>query len=168
MTRFTALYPQFVGFDNIFNELERLVDGTAPTRNTSFPPHNILKVNDNNYVVELAVAGFSKDEIDIQLDDGSLIIKGEKKEKEGLEYLYRGIATRSFIKKIRLTETIEVRGAEFKDGILRIGLENIIPDHKKPRKIEIGTNLQMATPELLQEKVSKPKAKSMAMAMDLT
>jgi hypothetical protein len=67
-----------------------------------------------------------------------------------------------------LTETIEVRGAEFKDGILRIGLENIIPDHKKPRKIEIGTNLQMATPELLQEKVSKPKAKSMAMAMDLT
>ena len=171
MTRISALHqhlirPSFVGFDNLFNEIERLVEGTQPA--PSFPPHNILKVNDNNYVVELAVAGFSKDEIDIQLHDGSLIIKGEKKEKEGLEYLYRGIATRSFIKKIRLTETIEVRGAEFKDGILRIGLENIIPDHKKPRKIEIGTNLQMATPELLQEKMSKPKAKSMAMAMDLT
>lgn len=152
MTRISALYPSFVGFDNLFNEIERLVEGTQPA--PSFPPHNILKVNDNNYVVELAVAGFGKDEIDIQLDDGNLIIKGEKKDKEGLEYVYRGIATRAFTKKIRLMETIEVRGAEFKDGILRIGLENIIPDHKKPRKIQIESELKLFQPKLLQEEVT--------------
>ena len=152
MTRISALYPSFVGFDNIFNELERLVEGTQPA--PSFPPHNILKVNDTNYVVELAVAGFGKDEIDIQLEDGNLIIKGEKKDKEGLEYVYRGIATRAFTKKIRLMETIEVHGAEFKDGILRIGLENIIPDHKKPRKIQIESDLKLFQPKLLQEEVT--------------
>jgi molecular chaperone IbpA len=152
MTRISALYPSFVGFDNLFNEIERLVEGTQPA--PSFPPHNIVKVTDNNYVVELAVAGFSKDEIDIQLDDGNLIIKGEKKDKEGIEYVYRGIATRSFTKKIRLMETIEVRGAEFKDGILRIGLENVIPDHKKPRKIQIESELKLFQPKLLQEEVT--------------
>jgi molecular chaperone IbpA len=152
MTRISALYPSFVGFDNLFNEIERLVEGTQPA--PSFPPHNSVKVTDNNYVVELAVAGFSKDEIDIQLDDGNLIIKGEKKDKEGIEYVYRGIATRSFTKKIRLMETIEVRGAEFKDGILRIGLENIIPDHKKPRKIQIESELKLFQPKLLQEQVT--------------
>ena len=141
MTRFTALYPQFVGFDNIFNELERLVDGTAPTRNTSFPPHNIIKLDDNRYVVEMAVAGFGQDEVDVEIHDGTLIVKGEKKDQTEVDYLYRGIATRSFTKSIRLSESIEVRGAQFKDGILRIALENIIPEHKKPRKIEFSKEL---------------------------
>jgi len=152
MTRFTTLYPQFVGFDQLFNELERLVEGQPPTRQTSFPPHNVLKVDDNHYVVEMAVAGFAKNEIDIELDDGILVVKGEKKDKDDAEYLYRGIATRSFTKSIRLVDTIEVRGAEFKDGILRIGLENVIPENKKPRKIEIGNGLKLPKPQLLQEK----------------
>ena len=151
MTRFTALYPQFVGFDNIFNELERLVDGTAPTRNTSFPPHNIIKVDDNKYVVEMAVAGFGQDEVDVEIQDGTLIVKGEKKDQTEVDYLYRGIATRSFTKSIRLSETIEVRGAQFKDGILKIGLENVIPDHKKPRKIEFSKELNFSKPQLLNE-----------------
>jgi len=151
MTRFTALYPQFVGFDNIFNELERLVEGTAPQRNTSFPPHNIIKVDDNKYVVEMAVAGFGQDEVDVELQDGTLIVRGEKKDQKEVDYLYRGIATRSFTKSIRLSETIEVRGAQFKDGILKIGLENVIPDHKKPRKIEFSTELNFSNPKLLQE-----------------
>lgn len=152
MTRFTTLYPQFVGFDQLFNELERLVEGQAPTRQTSFPPHNVLKVDDSHYVVEMAVAGFAKNEIDIELDDGVLVVKGDKKDKDEAEYLYRGIATRSFTKSIRLVDTIEVRGAEFKDGILRIGLENVIPENKKPRKIEIGNGLKLPKPQLLQEK----------------
>ena len=151
MTRFTALYPQFVGFDNIFNELERLVDGTAPTRNTSFPPHNIIKVDDNKYVVEMAVAGFGQDEVDVEIQDGTLIVKGEKKDQTEVDYLYRGIATRSFTKSIRLSETIEVRGAQFKDGILKIGLENVIPDHKKPRKIEFSKELNFSKPQLPNE-----------------
>ena len=153
MTRFTALYPQFVGFDNIFNELERLVDGTAPTRNTSFPPHNIIKLDDNKYVVEMAVAGFGQDEVDVELQDGTLIVKGEKKDQTEVDYVYRGIATRSFTKSIRLSETIEVRGAQFKDGILKIGLENVVPDHKKPRKIEFSKELNFSNPKLLQEAV---------------
>lgn len=153
MTRFTALYPQFVGFDNIFNELERLVDGTTPTRNTSFPPHNIIKVDDNKYVVEMAVAGFGQDEVDVEIQDGILIVKGEKKDQDKVDYLYRGIATRSFTKSIRLSDTIEVRGAQFKDGILKIGLENVIPEHKKPRKIEFSKELNFSNPKLLQEAV---------------
>ena len=151
MTRFTALYPQFVGFDNIFNELERLVDGTTPTRNTSFPPHNIIKVDDNKYVVEMAVAGFGQDEVDVEIQDGTLIVKGEKKDQTEVDYLYRGIATRSFTKSIRLSESIEVRGAQFKDGILRIALENIIPEHKKPRKIEFSKELNFNKQQLLKE-----------------
>jgi len=151
MTRFTSLYPQFVGFDNIFNELERLVDGTAPTRNTSFPPHNIIKLDDNKYVVEMAVAGFGQDEVDVEIQDGILIVKGEKKDQAEVDYLYRGIATRSFTKSIRLSDTIEVRGAQFKDGILKIGLENVIPEHKKPRKIEFSKELNFSNPKLLQE-----------------
>jgi len=153
MTRFTALYPQFVGFDNIFNELERLVDGTTPTRNTSFPPHNIIKLDDNKYVVEMAVAGFGQDEVDVEIHDGTLIVKGEKKDQTEVDYLYRGIATRSFTKSIRLSESIEVRGAQFKDGILRIALENIIPEHKKPRKVEFSKELNFNNPKLLQEAV---------------
>ena len=151
MTRFTALYPQFVGFDNIFNELERLVDATTPTRNTSFPPHNIIKLDDNKYVVEMAVAGFGQDEVDVEIHDGTLIVKGEKKDQTEVDYLYRGIATRSFTKSIRLSESIEVRGAQFKDGILRIALENIIPEHKKPRKIEFSKELNFNKQQLLKE-----------------
>jgi len=150
MTRISALYPSFVGFDQLFNELDRLVDKGQPVP-SSFPPHNIIKVEDNKYVVEMAVAGFTKDEIDIQLDEGNLVIRGEKKDKQDTNYVYRGIATRSFTKTIRLTDTMEVRGAEFKDGILKVGLENVIPDHRKPRKIEIGEQIAFATPTLLTE-----------------
>ena len=150
MTSISALYPSYVGFDQLFTELEKLVGKGQPIQ-SSFPPHNIIKVEDNKYVVEMAVAGFSKDEIDIQLDEGNLVIRGDKNTKDEANYVYRGIAARSFTKSIRLTDTMEVRGAEFKDGILRIGLENIIPDHKKPRKVEIGGSLEAFKPQLLQE-----------------
>lgn len=151
--RITALNPSFVGFDDLFNELDRWLESPQPLAQTSFPPHNIIKVDDNRYVVEMAVAGFGKEDIDIELNDGTLVIRGEKKNKDEVTYLYRGIATRTFTKSIRLIDTIEVRGAEFKDGILKIGLENVIPDHKKPRKIEIGKEIKFAEPKLLTETV---------------
>lgn len=153
MTRFATLYPQFVGFENLFNELERLVEGTQP-RNVSFPPHNIIKVDDNRFIVEMAVAGFGEDEVTVEVEDGTLVVKGEKSDKTELNYVYRGIGTRSFTKSIRLNDTIEVRGAQFKDGILKIGLENIIPEHKKPRKIDFTKEINFSTPQLLQEKVA--------------
>ena len=147
---FGPLFHQTLGFENFLRDVESILNETKPVNN--FPPHNIIKIDDNKYAVELAVAGFSKDEIDIQVQENTLTIKGEKIEgTPNLEYLHRGIGTRSFTKSITIADTIEVKGAEYKDGILRIGLENIIPEHKKPRKIEIGNELKTFQPQLLQE-----------------
>ena len=144
---------QTLGFENFIRDVESILNDTKPV--TNFPPHNIIKLDDNKYVVELAVAGFGKDEIDIQVQENTLTIKGEKSEgTPNLEYLHRGIGTRSFTKTITIADTIEVKGAEYKDGILRIGLENIVPEHKKPRKIEISNDynaLKEFKPQLLQE-----------------
>ena len=140
-----------LGFERFFDDVERLLASDVAKVSSSFPPHNILKLDESRYVVELAVAGFSKDEIEITVENGSLTVKGERKEKDAdVQYLHRGIGTRSFTKTLTVADTIEVKGAEFKDGILRIGLENIVPEHKKPRKIEIGS-LKEFKPELLQE-----------------
>jgi len=139
-----------LGFENFIRDVEAILNDTKPVSN--FPPHNIIKADENKYVVELAVAGFAKDEIDIQVQEGNLTIRGDKKDKDDSTYLHRGIGTRSFTKVITIADTIEVRGAEIKDGILRVGLENIIPEHKKPRKIEIGNDLKEFKPQLLQEK----------------
>ena len=153
MTRISLgpLFHTTLGFERIFDEVEKLLESEVKTP-SSFPPHNIIKLDDNKYIIELAVAGFGRDEIDVSVIDGKVIIKGEKKEKDAsANYLYRGIGGRSFTKEISIADTIEVRGAEFKDGILRVGLENIIPDHKKPRKIEIGNEIPQFRPQLLQE-----------------
>jgi molecular chaperone IbpA len=141
-----------LGFEKFFDDVEKLLASDVTKVSSSFPPHNIIKLDESRYVVELAIAGFSKDEIDITVEDGSLVVKGERKEKDTeVTYLHRGIGTRSFTKTLTVADTIEVKGAEFKDGILRIGLENIIPEHKKPRKIEIGSELKEFKPQLLQE-----------------
>ena len=149
---FGPLHHATLGFERLFHDMEKMLDSNVSKTVSTFPPHNILKLDDNRYIVELAVAGFSKDEIDITVDDGNLVIKGEKEEKDtGIQYLHKGIGTRSFTKTLRIADTVEVKGAEFKDGILKIGLENIIPEHKKPKKIEIGTELKSFRPQLLQE-----------------
>ena len=141
-----------LGFERFFDDVERLLASDVAKVSSSFPPHNILKLDESRYVVELAIAGFSKDEIEITVENGSLTVKGERKEKDAdVQYLHRGIGTRSFTKTLTVADTIEVKGAEFKDGILRIGLENIIPEHKKPRKVEIGNELKEFKPQLLQE-----------------
>lgn len=149
---FGPLHHNTLGFERFFDEVEKMM--TLDQRNVSatFPPHNIIKLDDSRYVVELAVAGFSKEEIEISVEDGTLLIRGEKQDKETVvQYLHKGIGTRSFTKTLKVAETIEVKGAEFKDGILRIGLENIVPEHKKARKIEIGSELKEFKPQLLQE-----------------
>lgn len=149
---FTPLYHSTLGFENFFDEVEKMLSATDIKTNTSFPPHNIVKVDDYHYVVELAVAGYTKDEIDITVDDGHLVIKGNKEDKDkDVNYLHRGIGLRSFTKTLKIADTVEVRGAEYKDGILRLGLENIIPENKKPRKIEIGKELKLHKQELLKE-----------------
>jgi molecular chaperone IbpA len=133
---FGPIWPSTVGFDSIINELDALLNAQTPT--STFPPHNIIKLDDYQYVVELAIAGFNKQEVTITLKDSLLEIKGQKNPEEEVQYLHKGIGTRSFIKTIKLADTVEVKGADFKDGILRIALENVIPDAKKPRNIEIS------------------------------
>lgn len=149
---FGPLQHTTLGYDRFFDEVEKLLSIDSKTVTSNFPPHNIIKIDETHYLVELAVAGFSKDDIEISVDSGSLIIKGEKKEEQtNVQYLHRGIGTRAFTKKLTIADTVEVRGAEYKDGILKIGLENVVPESKKPRKIEIGTSLPDFKPQLLQE-----------------
>jgi molecular chaperone IbpA len=149
---FSPLHHSTLGFDRFFDDVEKLMNVDVQKSVSNFPPHNILKLDDTHYIVELAVAGFSKDEIEISVDDGTLTVKGDKKDTQtNVQYLHKGIGTRSFTKSLTIADTVEVKGAEFKDGILSIGLENIIPEHKKPRKIEIGEGLKEFKPQLLQE-----------------
>ena len=149
---FGPLHHSTLGFDRFFDDVEKLMNVDVQKSVSNFPPHNIIKLDDSRYIVELAVAGFSKDEIEISVEDGKLTVKGEKKDKEtDVQYLHRGIGTRSFTKTLTIADTVEVKGAEFKDGILRIGLENIIPEHKKPRKVAIGEGMKEFKPQLLQE-----------------
>ena len=120
-------------FDNIFDSVFNLNES-----NTSYPPYNILK-SDNNYTISLAIAGFSKDEIDISLQENQLVIKGIAKDQENkIEFLHRGIAGRNFERKFRLADTIKVSDASYEDGLLNIYLEREIPEHQKPRKIGIN------------------------------
>ena len=146
---FGNLYPSTLGFETMLRDIESIMQNSVETVSDKFPPHNIIKVNDTHYMVELAIAGFDEKEIDITVKDGLMTIKGEKQQADNeVNYLHKGIGTRSFSKTIRLADTIEVQGAAFKNGILSIGLENIIPESKKPKKIEIGTLKNFSMPKL--------------------
>ena len=146
----TDISKSFIGWDTTFKDIEKL--GERMVKNSgNFPPYNVIKVDEDTYLIEFAVAGFTKENIKVSQEKNALIIEGSMDEDEDIEYLHKGIGTRSFTKTLRIADTVEVKGAEFKDGILKIGLENIIPEHKKPKKIEIGTELKSFRPQLLQE-----------------
>ena len=120
-----------VGFDRYFNNQFANVNG-------NYPPHNIVKYNDTHYGIEVAVAGFSKEEITVEVDQDQLYITGKKTSvSEGVEYLHRGLAARDFEQTFTLAEYMEVRGAEVKDGMLKIEIERVIPEALKPRQIKI-------------------------------
>jgi molecular chaperone IbpA len=148
---FAPLAYRSVGFDSVLDNLESMLK-TAHSVD-KFPPHNIIKFNDSQYVIELAIAGLKRDDIDITLEKGVLTIESKAKleGEPNVQYLYKGIGTRAFTKTFKLADSIVVRGAEFKDGILRVGLENIIPEEQKPRKIEIGNSISFQKPQLLNE-----------------
>jgi len=130
-----TLFPRsaFVGFDHLFDELDRV----ARHANDNYPPHNIVKVDDHNYQIELAVAGFAREELDIEVKDRSLTVKG-KHENRGREYIHKSISNKKFEKTFRLSEYVQVNGADLKDGILAIELEVVVPEEMRPRKIEIS------------------------------
>ena len=135
MTGTTTLFPRssFVGFDHLFNELEHV----ARHANDHYPPHNILKTGETDYLIELAVAGFSREELSIEVKDRTLTVTGEHLSK-GREYIHRGISTKKFKRTFRLSEHVQVHGADFKDGILSVELKYVVPEELRPRKIQIG------------------------------
>ena len=140
--RFTSeslspLYKMSIGFDRLADQFFN--DPTFSTAQTGYPPYNIAKKEDDVYEVTLAVAGFKKDDIDISLEDGTLVIKGESNVlDESVEYLHKGIAERNFIRTFKLAEFVEVKEAKLEDGILRVSLFRNVPDAMKPQKIKIS------------------------------
>ena len=127
-----------VGFDTVF---DRFFDMDL-TRDSGYPPYNIRKINELQYSIEIAIAGFSKDDIEVEVTDGQLTIRSKedtKKEEESESFVHKGIAKRSFMRTFTLSDDIIVKGADLKDGMLIVDLEKVIPDEKKPRLIQIGS-----------------------------
>ena len=136
---FTPLYRSTVGFDR----LVQLLNGAASldASGNSYPPYNIERLAENDYRITMAVAGFNRDDINIEVKESPLTVRGEKTEQEedkDREYLHRGIATRSFERRFQLADHVEVKGADLIDGMLHIDLVRNVPERLKPRTIEIG------------------------------
>jgi molecular chaperone IbpA len=130
-TALQQLNRALIGFDRLFNERNY--------SNQTYPPYNVIKRDEDNYEIEIAVSGFTLAEIDVEVHQNQLIIKGERKREDDstLEYLHRGLAFRSFEKYLTLAEHMQVGAATIKDGVLRIAITRILPEELKPRKIEV-------------------------------
>ena len=132
---FNQLTPYAVGFDRVFDQLNNYASHNATS--SGFPPYNIRKEGDYSFVIELALAGFSKKDIEVEIADGLLTIRSVKENDENDSNIYRGISYRKFNRKFTLADDIVVNDASLENGMLVISLERIIPEEKKPRKIEI-------------------------------
>ena len=133
---FERLLPTALGFENAFAALDNAAHLLTASQ-TAFPPVNIVKTGDYTFNVELAVAGYKQDEIEITAEKNSLKVTGKKTDEDTREYLVKGIAGRKFARQFVLSDTVVVRDANLADGILSIELENVIPEEQKPRKITI-------------------------------
>lgn len=131
-----------IGFDQIFNNFENRLAGQI---SQNYPPFNVVQVTENEYEIQVAVAGFKKSEIDVEINQNQLLVSGKKAIVESDErvYLHRGLAARDFEREWTLEQYIEVRGAEIQDGILTIKLERVLPESMKPRKIEIAETIEV-------------------------
>ncbi|MDP3621990.1 MAG: Hsp20 family protein [Polynucleobacter sp.] len=137
-----------VGFDRLFDAIEQMNSVEVGNKAQSYPPYNILKINERDYAIEIAVAGFKGDEIDITSEGNKLTVVGKVKAGQAGEYLHKGIANRDFSHDFTLAETVVVRSADMENGLLIIKLENIIPEEKLPRKILIGGNSKLIVEEM--------------------
>ena len=138
----------FVGFEHLFDDLER-IHGSARSGD-NYPPHNIVKLNDEKFLIELAVAGFAEEDISIEVKEGILAISGDTTVDERA-YVYKGISSRKFEKSFRISEFVVVDGASLVDGILVIKLRVELPEEKRPRKINIGSTGKSTKTEFIQE-----------------
>ena len=123
--------PFFIGFDKMVNNWQTV-------NTTNYPPYNVIKEDEDTFIVELALAGFRREDIEITTHDGKLIVKGElKAEDDDSKFIHRGIAARKFTREWALAEYMEVASAEMKDGMLKITIDRIVPEEKKPRQIKV-------------------------------
>lgn len=148
-TTINALFPQLkslsksldpftIGFDDVLNQIQELSDGVTKAV-PGFPPYNIKQVKDNKYVIEMAVAGFAKTDIEVTLDGNKLIIKGNASEEDLPEdnYIFKGIATRNFTRQFTLADKVEIKDAEIVNGMLKVWLENYVKAQDAVKKIAI-------------------------------
>jgi molecular chaperone IbpA len=149
----TPIYRTMVGFDRMANMIDSAarLDGAQ-----GYPPYNIERVEDDEFAIEIAVAGFGEEDLDIEIKDGLLTVAGRKAgpddDSPQREFLHRGIAERGFLRRFQLADHVIVTGAGLKNGLLRIELVRELPEAKKPRKIEIGTPTKGAKPKLIEGK----------------
>ena len=147
-----------IGFDEQFNRLQKFHDDMAKNI-PNYPPYNIVKKDENHYTIELAVAGFGQSDIDIEMEDGKLVVRGNIKAEEAEDnFLFRGIANRAFSRAFVLNDEVEVKDAELFNGMLKIFLERLIPEQKKPKKIAVKAGKGK---QLLQENAYDQAAEKM-------
>ena len=125
----------FVGFERIWNELDRHMTQGIDQSN-AFPRHNIIKIDEHTYQIELALAGYDREDLSIEIEDGVLVVSGGKEDSE-VDYVHKGISTKKFRRTFRLNEHVEVFFARFENGMLTVELHHIVPDEKKPQTIDI-------------------------------
>ena len=139
---FNQLRPLSVGYDDVFDTFESFFDSDLRIPTINYPPYNIVKTGKNAYDIEVALAGFNKKDIDVSVEDGVLTIESKTSDKdeskdEDDNTIYKGISKRYFKRSFTIADDVEVKGAELKDGLLRISMEKIIPESKKLKSIEI-------------------------------
>ena len=138
---FNSLRPFSIGFDDMFDQFESMLGNGGLGVQTNYPPYNIRKAGKDKYAIEVAVAGFNKDDVEVEYEDNLLTVKTKDvkrtEEKEGDEVIHRGISQRSCARSFTIADDVKVNGAELKDGLLTISCEKIIPEIKKKRLIEI-------------------------------
>jgi len=151
----SRLAPFYVGFDETFDKITKAIKETSPAP-AKYPPYNIVKYSDTEFSIQIAVAGFGKNEIDLEYKEGILTVAGKEAKPQDIDsdyvppiYLHKGIATRDFTHKFNLAEDVEVKDAQLFDGILTIYLVKHIPEHKKPKKIEINSIGSSSSAEFL-------------------
>ena len=139
---FNSLRPFSVGFDDMFDQFESLLGNGGLSMQSNYPPYNIRKTGKNKYAIEVAVAGFNKDDVEVEYEDNLLTVKTKKvdktveEDKDG-EIIHRGISQRSFSRSFTIADDVKVNGAELKDGLLLIGCEKLVPEQKKRKLIPI-------------------------------
>ena len=138
---FNSLRPFSIGFDDMFDQFESMLGDGGLVKN-NYPPYNIRKVGKDKYAIELAIAGFNKNDVEVEFEDNLLTVKTKKidktVEKDGDEIIHKGISQRSFSRSFTIADDVKVDGAELKDGLLTINCEKIVPEQKKKKLIPIS------------------------------